>query len=237
MEPFPYPSHYFLRDSHYLKKELIMSLIVNEIFHSIQGESLYTGIPCIFIRLTGCNLRCTYCDTEYAYSEGETKSIESILKEVEQYNCRLVELTGGEPLLQVNTPLLIEKLLISGYKVLIETNGSIDIGNLNKNCIKIIDIKCPSSGESQKINFNNINKLSYLDQLKFVIKDKKDYEFTKSFLLKYKPEIPESNILLSSVAGELDTAKLAEWIIKDGLNVRLQMQMHKIIWPNIDRGV
>lgn len=214
-----------------------MTLIVNEIFHSIQGESLYTGLPCIFIRLTGCNLRCTYCDTEYAYTEGETKSIESILKEIKQYNCRLVELTGGEPLLQEKTPLLIEKLITCGYKVLIETNGSIDIGELNKNCIKIIDIKCPSSGESQKINFNNIVKLNHLDQLKFVIKDKEDYDFTKSFLLKYKPEIPDSNLLLSTVAGELAPAELAEWIIKDGLNIRLQLQMHKIIWPNIDRGV
>ncbi len=214
-----------------------MSLIVNEIFHSIQGESLYTGLPCIFIRLTGCNLRCTYCDTEYAYTEGENKNIESIIKEIEQYNCSLVELTGGEPLLQEKTPLLIEKLLILGYKVLIETNGSIDIGELNKNCIKIIDIKCPSSGESQKINSNNISKLSHLDQLKFVIKDKNDYDFTKSFLQKYKPEIPQSNILLSTAAGELAPAELAEWIIEDGLNVRLQMQMHKIIWPNIDRGV
>ncbi len=214
-----------------------MTLIINEIFHSIQGESLYSGLPCIFIRLTGCNMRCRYCDTEYAYDEGEETSIEKIIQDIEGFNCNLVEITGGEPLLQTDTPLLIEKLLISGYKVLIETNGSYDIGILNKNCIKIVDIKCPSSNESTKNKFSNISKLSHLDQLKFVIKDKKDYDFAKTVLKKYKPTIPGGNILFSPVASKLEPALLAEWIVNDGLDVRLQMQMHKIIWPTIDRGV
>ncbi len=214
-----------------------MTLIVNEIFHSIQGESLYSGLPCIFIRLTGCNMRCRYCDTKYSYDEGKKTSIEKIIQDIERFNCNLVEITGGEPLLQNNTPLLIEKLLISGYRVLIETNGSFDIAILNKNCIKIVDIKCPSSNESAKNKFSNIGKLNHLDQLKFVIKDKNDYDFAKAVLKEYNPPIPEGNILFSPVAGVMEPALLAELIVNDGLNVRLQMQMHKIIWPEIDRGV
>lgn len=219
------------------QRKKIMTLIVNEIFHSIQGESIYTGLPCIFIRLTGCNMRCRYCDTEYAYEEGNQISIDDIIHDIERFDCNLVEITGGEPLMQKETPLLVEKLLISGYKVLIETNGSFDIGMLNQNCIKIVDIKCPSSNESSKNNFKNIEKLGHLDQLKFVIRDRDDYDFATKVLREHKPPIPGSNILLSPMADELLPASLAEWIITDGLDVRMQLQMHKIIWPEIDRGV
>lgn len=214
-----------------------MTLLINEIFQSIQGESLFTGLPCVFIRLTGCNLRCTYCDTEYAYHEGTKMSISEIIQKVETFGCNLVEITGGEPLLQENTPLLIESLLTRNHKVLIETNGSMDIGILDKRCIKIMDLKCPSSGEDDKNNFQNIEKLGQADQIKFVIKDKTDYDYVKKLFHTCINHIPETNILLSPVTGELHPSKLAEWILKDKINCRLHLQLHKTIWPNTERGV
>ena len=214
-----------------------MALIVNEIFQSIQGESLFSGLSCIFIRLTGCNLRCQYCDTEYAWTEGREMDIAEILNNVISFNGNLVELTGGEPLFQSETPVLIRKLITNGYTVLIETNGSMDIGTIEKECIKIVDIKCPSSNESEKNDYENLKKLSQKDQLKFVIKDSVDYDFAKNIILQYKPQLPSGNILFSPITASLDPAELAEWVVKDGLGVRLQLQMHKIIWPNIERGV
>jgi len=214
-----------------------MALIVNEIFQSIQGESLFSGLSCIFIRLTGCNLRCQYCDTEYAWTEGNEMDIAEILNHVRSFNGNLVELTGGEPLFQSETPTLIRKLITNGYTVLIETNGSMDIGMIENDCIKIVDIKCPSSNESEKNDYENFKKLSQKDQLKFVIKNSIDYDFAKKILLQYKPQIPSGNILFSPITASLDPAELAGWVVKDGLGVRLQLQMHKIIWPNIERGV
>ena len=159
-----------------------MSLIVNEIFNSIQGESLYAGLPCTFIRLTGCNLRCSYCDTRYAYEEGTSLTMTDIIDRVSGYECPLVEITGGEPLLQNETPLLITNLIENGYTVLLETNGTIDISRIDERCIKIVDIKCPASGESGKNILDNLNRLNVKDQVKFVISNNEDYEYAKDII-------------------------------------------------------
>lgn len=214
-----------------------MSLIVNEIFHSIQGESLHAGRPCVFIRLTGCNLRCRYCDTAYAYGEGRSESIESIVRHVASFGCNLVEITGGEPLMQGDTPYLVSTLLDHGFTVLMETNGSLDIDLVDRRCVRIVDMKCPSSGESHRNNYENIPRLSSEDQLKFVIGDRADYEFVKHIIIETRPPMDSSHILLSPVTGTLPAARLARWILEDGLNVRLHLQLHKIIWPDTERGV
>ncbi len=209
---------------------------VNEIFYSIQGESTYSGMPCIFIRLSGCNLRCSWCDTTYAYDQGFDITIDDILKQVKKFNCRLVEVTGGEPLLQAGTPVLIERLLNKGYEVLLETNGSLDTTGIDKRCIKIIDVKCPSSGESKKNRLENLKRLTPLDQVKFVIKTKDDYDFAKK-ILKEIPGISGNRVLFSPVSKKLKPSLLAEWILDDGLKVRLHLQIHKIVWPDIKKGV
>ena len=213
-----------------------MNLKINEIFYSIQGESIYAGLPCIFIRLTGCNLRCSYCDTQYAYEEGSVVSIRKIIDTLSQYACKLVEITGGEPLCQSATPMLITKLIEKGYIVLLETNGSKDIRLADPQCIKIVDIKCPASGESEKNDLENLNRLSSKDQLKFVIADKNDYEYAKKIIFSaWTPPFPVP-ILFSAVHPALDPALLAKWILEDNLDVRLQIQLHKILWPNEDKG-
>ncbi len=214
-----------------------MPLKVNEIFFSIQGESTFAGLACIFIRLSGCNLRCTYCDTRYALEEGRELSISQILGEISPFACSLVEITGGEPLLQTETPLLIDRLILAGYKVLLETNGSIDIRELNPNCIKILDVKCPSSGEHTKNRLDNLNGLRPEDQIKFVIADYQDYRFAKKITRRLHPSFPRQQILFSPVTERLPADQLAEWIIADRLGIRLQLQLHKIIWPHADRGV
>ena len=214
-----------------------MSLVVNEIFYSIQGESIYSGVPCIFIRLTGCNLRCSYCDTTYAYYEGIELRIEEILSRVDNYKCSLIEITGGEPLLQGDTPLLIDRLLEKKYEVLLETNGSIDISVVDSRCIKIVDIKCPSSGENDKNDLKNLKRLNQKDQIKFVIGSRKDYEFAKETTKSIPPGFPMKNILFSPLIEQMHTSQLAEWILEDHLRVRLQIQLHKIIWPERERGV
>ena len=160
----------------------VTPLRVNEIFHSIQGESTYAGYPCVFIRLTGCNLRCSYCDTAYAYEEGEDLPVETIIATVKRYACRLVEITGGEPLVQEETPFLIRQLLDAGYTVLLETNGSIDLGQVDSRCIKIMDIKCPASGEEGKNNFDNLFKLTPRDEIKCVIENRNDYLYAREIL-------------------------------------------------------
>lgn len=212
------------------------TLTVNEIFYSIQGESLYSGLPCVFVRLTGCNLRCRYCDTRYAYNDGGKMAIARILDRVSSYDCMLTTVTGGEPLLQEDTPLLINALSDLGCQVLLETNGSLDIGCVDDRCIRIVDIKCPSSGESDKNDWNNLNRLNEHDQIKFVIGDFADFEFARTLVPKIS-RIPGENILFSSAAGKLTPDVLAEWILKAHLKIRLQLQLHKILWPDIDRGV
>lgn len=213
-----------------------MNLIVNEIFYSIQGESLYAGLPCIFVRLTGCNLRCTYCDTQYAYDDGRSMTIEAIIDHLSQYSCLLVEVTGGEPLCQENTPLLITRLLENGYTVLLETNGSQDIRLADNRCIKIVDIKCPGSGASEYNDLQNISRLAANDQLKFVISDKNDYEYAKKIIDSVRALPFPVPVLFSAVHPVLAPSELAEWILADNLDVRLQVQLHKILWPGDAKG-
>ena len=213
-----------------------MNLKVNEIFYSIQGESIYAGLPCLFVRLTGCNLRCSYCDTRYAYEDGQFMSIKEIIDHLFQYHCRHVEITGGEPLCQSEAPFLITQLIEKGYIVLLETNGSKDIRLVDSRCIKIIDIKCPGSGESENNDLENLNRLSQNDQVKFVITNRDDYEYAKKIILStWSPPFPVP-ILFSAVYHVLDPALLAKWILTDNLEVRLQVQLHKILWPNEDKG-
>lgn len=228
-----------------------MHLNVSEIFYSIQGESLYAGLPCVFIRLAGCNLNCAYCDTRYARDGGTVMSINEILDRVGNLVCPLVEITGGEPLLQDETPSLADALLAKGYRVLLETNGSMDINRVSKKCVRIVDIKCPGSGHVDQNDFANLKRLSPMDQLKFVLTDRMDYEFARDMILDtwQHVAIPASipapvsmsipapaPILFSPVHGCLKPAELAEWILGDHLNVRLHLQMHKILWPEVHRG-
>lgn len=215
-----------------------MSLKVNEIFYSIQGESSFAGWPCVFIRLSGCNLRCSYCDTQYAYEDGTDLEIKGILERISVYNCRLVEVTGGEPLIQKETPDLIRQLLDKGYKVLLETNGSIDISLVDKQCIRILDIKCPSSGEKDSIDLNNLKRLVDGDELKFVIADRSDYDYAKGILDLADSICPKSvAVHFSPCFGKMDIKKLSHWILEDFLDVRLNLQLHKFIWDPHKKGV
>lgn len=208
-----------------------MSLKVNEIFYGIQGESSYSGRPCVFVRLTGCNLRCSYCDTQYAYSEGEEMEIDEIIGRVSPYRCGLVEVTGGEPLIQEETPGLIHRLLEEGFEVLLETNGSRDISKIDGRCVRIIDIKCPSSGEEKKTDYNNLKRLQKKDEIKFVIGDRADYEYAKKILNTVKLDPSARNTVhFSNVFGKMHPKTLARWILEDNLNVRLHIQLHKFIW-------
>ena len=213
-----------------------MTLWVNEIFFSIQGESTCVGLPCAFVRLSGCNLRCTYCDTTYAYDQGKHMTIPEILTEVKKWDPLWVEVTGGEPLLQDLTPELIRSLIGEGYRVLLETNGSFDIGRIDPECIRIVDLKCPSSGESNRIFWQNIDRLTQKDQIKFVIQDREDYAFAKATLEKIGSRIPYDHRLFSPVQSVLPARDLAEWILQDGIRVRLHLQLHKILWPEDPRG-
>jgi len=214
-----------------------MSLIVNEIFHSIQGESTHAGLPCVFVRLTGCNLRCAYCDTAYAYDEGRPMQISEILDSIAVFRCNMVEVTGGEPLLQDKTPDLISGLLRKNYRVLLETNGSFDIRLADPRCARIMDVKCPGSGEHEKCDHKNFRYLGKRDQVKFVIGDRQDYEYARDILNKIPSSIPTGNLLFSPLAEKLVPAQLAGWILEDHLQTRLHLQLHKTIWPDIERGV
>jgi len=206
--------------------------MVNEIFYSIQGESVYNGRPCIFVRLTGCNLRCSYCDTAYAYKNGTKMEIEPIIKQVDSFGCPLVEITGGEPLIQPETPLLIYRLLEKGYEVMIETNGSLDISIIDNRCIKIVDIKCPSSMESEQNDLENLKRISPNDQVKFVIGTRIDYEFAAGIISLIPSNFPGHHILFSPVFGKIMPSKMSQWILEDKLDVRFHLQLHHIIWPH-----
>ncbi len=213
-------------------------LVVNEIFHSIQGESSYAGWPCVFVRLTGCNLRCTYCDTRYAHTEGFEMTTDQVLAEVKRFSCPLVEITGGEPLIQSETPRLIERLLESGYNVLLETNGTQDISRVPSPCIKIVDFKCPSSGESASSDLDNIYRLEKHDEIKFVIGDRQDYEYAAALAARIRHERQgHITVLFSVVFGALSWRQLAQWVLEDRLRVRLNVQLHKVIWEPDQRGV
>ncbi|MFA7289082.1 MAG: radical SAM protein [Melioribacteraceae bacterium] len=211
-------------------------LKINEIYYSLQGESTKAGLPCVFIRLTYCNLRCTYCDTEYAFYEGVDKSIDDIIEEVSKYNCRLVEVTGGEPLIQNEVLPLMEKLCNRGYEVLIETGGSLPIENIDNRVKVIMDLKCPSSKMMKKNRYENIDHLKEIDEVKFVIGTREDYEWSKSIIEKFNL-IDKCELLFSIVFGSLTPLMMAEWIIEDNLQVRFQLQMHKYIWKPDERGV
>ena len=200
---------------------------INEIFYSLQGEGKWTGLPNIFIRTTGCNLRCSFCDTKYAYDDGKEMSLEQILKQIHKYPCRYVCLTGGEPLLQDEILKLIELLLKRDYKICLETNGSINIKHISEKSVLIsLDIKCPSSHMHENNDFLNIPLLRKDDQLKFIIKDKKDYNYAKEIIKKYKPRCM---VFFQPVWGT-NPNKIANWIISDGLDVKLGLQIHKILW-------
>ncbi len=209
---------------------------INEIYSSIQGESTYAGRSCIFIRTTGCNLRCRWCDTPYAFHEGREMDLDAIMAEVEKYSCRLVELTGGEPLLQKEAPELVSRLLDRGYAVLIETGGSLDIRGLDPRAVIVMDVKCPGSGMTEAMKWENLNWLKPTDEVKFVIKDRADYEWAVGILDRYEI-LRRRTILFSPVFSEMDPRRLAEWILEDGLGVRLQLQLHKYIWDPLARGV
>jgi len=214
-----------------------MPLFATEIFSSIQGESLCAGRPCVFVRLSGCNLRCSYCDTTYAYEQGTAMSIRDIIRDVKDRGLNLVEITGGEPLHQERTPALIQNLLDCGHEVMMETNGTFDISKVDSRCIKIVDVKCPSSGESQRNDPENLQRVSEKDQLKFVIGDRGDYVFAKATIGHIGPHLPPDHVLLSPVTGKLKPSTLAEWMLADHLEARLHLQIHKVIWPGVSRGV
>jgi len=211
-------------------------LRVNEIFHSIQGESGHAGLPCVFVRLTGCNLRCRWCDTEYAFHEGQELSVAEVLAEVDRHGCPLVEITGGEPLLQEDAPELMARLLERGHQVLLETGGSLPIESVPDGVVRIVDIKCPASGEVERNRWENVDHLKATDELKFVIADRTDYEWAAR-QIRERDLTRRCAVLFSPVHDELDPGELAGWVLADRLPVRVQVQLHKILWPGVTRGV
>ena len=212
-------------------------LTINEIFHSIQGESTHSGRPCVFVRLTACDLRCTWCDTPYAFAEGSKMSVEQVLEKVSAYGCSLVELTGGEPLLQKDVYPLMERLLASGRTVMVETGGHLSIASVPPDVIRIVDVKCPGSGESARNHPENLALLSSRDEVKFVIRDRADYEFASDLVARHDLVARTAAVLFSPVHAVLAPRVLAEWILADELQVRLQLQTHKYIWGADVRGV
>ncbi len=211
-------------------------LKVNEIFYSIQGESTRAGRPCVFVRLTGCNLRCTWCDTEYAFHEGRPMTVEDVVAEVERHGCRLVEVTGGEPLLQPEAVPLMAALLGRGHEVLLETGGAEPIDRVPPGVARIVDVKCPGSGEHRRNRWENLDRLRPTDEVKFVVADEADYRFARDVIRDRGLEALCA-VLLSPVHGALDPAELAAWVLRDGLGVRVQLQLHKLLWPGVARGV
>ncbi len=211
-------------------------LTVNEIFKSIQGESSFTGLPCIFVRLTGCNLRCTWCDTEYAFYEGKTKSVKDIVDAIEPLGVPLVEITGGEPLLQDDVYNLMDALLEKKFQVLLETGGGVSVDKVPEQVIKILDIKCPGSGEVSKNLWDNLDHLNSKDEVKFVLADRTDYEWSRKVLDRTRIH-KKVKVLFSPVYDKLDLKELSEWVLEDNLPVRVQTQLHKVIWGKDAIGV
>lgn len=207
-----------------------MKLKVNEIFKSIQGESTYAGLPCSFIRLTGCNLRCSYCDTVYAFDKGIDMRFDELLSDMELLGCNLVEITGGEPLLQEGTGALVGELLGRGYKVLVETNGTLNIDAIPEGAARVVDIKCPDSGMSERMDWKNVERLRTTDEVKFVLSSRRDYDWAKGIIDRYNL-LGKSKVLMALAFGRLEPRPLAHWILQDGLEVRLQLQLHRYIWP------
>jgi 7-carboxy-7-deazaguanine synthase len=211
-------------------------LRVNEIFHSIQGESTRAGLPCVLVRLTGCQMRCTWCDTTYSFHEGDWQSLDQILATVAALGCPMVELTGGEPLLQPAAPELLRRLCEAGYEVLLETGGGIDIAPVDPRVRRIVDVKCPGSGEAANNHWPNLDLLTERDEVKFVLADEADYRFACDIVRRYDLA-SRCPVHFSPVHGSVDLQALAGWILRDRLGVRLQLQLHKFIWHPQQRGV
>ena len=212
-------------------------LTVNEIFHSIQGESTHTGRPCVFVRLTGCDLRCVWCDTPYAFHEGRKLDVDEVVAAVEQYRGDLVESTGGEPLLQEDVYPLMDRLLATGATVLLETGGHVSVARVPAAIVKVVDVKCPGSGQCDRNAWDNLSRLTDRDQVKFVIADRVDYEFARDVVRRHTLETRCGTVLFSAVHDLLPPARLAEWLLADRLPVRLQIQLHKHLWGAETRGV
>ena len=224
-------------------------MFITEIFKSIQGEGTRAGLPCVFVRLTGCNLRCTWCDTTYAFHGGKKMGVEEVLARVDELTggakqVPLVELTGGEPLLQEEVYPVAEKLLTAGYTVMIETSGEKFIGRLPREVIKIVDVKCPDSGEADTFDIKNLDAVSENDEIKFVISSRKDYEFAKEFTYQHRLDKRVKQVLFSPVFDDpdgkwrgLEPRQLVEWMLEDGLPVRLGLQLHKFVWHPATKGV
>jgi 7-carboxy-7-deazaguanine synthase len=217
-------------------------LRVTEIFHSLQGESTWIGVPCTFVRLTGCPLRCVWCDTEYAFHGGEKMTIEAIVERVREIGTPVVEITGGEPLVHRNAFSLATRLLDAGFTVLVETSGAFDVAPLDPRAHRIMDLKCPGSGESSKNLWSNLDHLTGRDEVKFVIRDRADYEWARDVVRerRLQERVDEGSlraILFSPVWGDLEFRDLAGWILQDGLRVRYQLQLHKLVWGPDVAGV
>ncbi len=212
------------------------TLVINEIFHSVQGESSHMGRPCVFVRLTYCNIRCSYCDTEYAFYDGKEMLISEIIDTVRSHHCKLVEITGGEPLFQPNVHELITKLCDEGFEVLVETGGSLDISHIDTRAWRIVDFKCPSSNMMKKNLWQNVVHLKEGDEVKFVIGDREDYLWAKQMIGDYHIG-RRCPVLMSVVFDKLEPVTLVEWILEDRLDVRFQLQMHKYVWSPETKGV
>jgi len=212
-------------------------LTVNEIFHSIQGESTHAGRPCVFVRLTACDLRCSWCDTAYAFHEGHKMSVDEVVAAVADHGCPLVEITGGEPLLQDDVYPLMDRLLAEGRTVMLETGGHRPIGRVPAAVVKIVDVKCPGSGEAVKNDWSNLDRLAPHDQVKFVVRDRADYEFAKDVIARHDLASRTAAVLISPVHGVLEPRALSEWMLADRSPARLQLQLHKYIWSPTTRGV
>ena len=212
-------------------------LTINEIFYSIQGESTFAGRPCVFVRLTACDLRCSWCDTPYAFHEGRKRSLDDVLAEVESYRCSLVEVTGGEPLLQEEVYPLMRRLIDGGRTVLLETGGHHSTERVPEAVVTILDVKCPASGEAHRNDWTNLERLRRHDEVKFVIKDRTDYEFARDVVRRHDVASRAAAVLFSPVHGVLEPRTMSEWILADSLPVRLQLQIHKYVWDPETRGV
>lgn len=209
-----------------------MSLRITEIFYSLQGETRTVGLPTVFVRLTGCPLRCQYCDTSYAFSGGEMMPLQDIVSRVADYRPRYVTVTGGEPLAQPNCHLLLTALCDQGYEVSLETSGAIDISGVDARVVKVVDLKTPDSNELHRNLYSNIEHLNSRDQVKFVLCSRRDYDWARAKLLEYGLEDRVQDVLFSPSFGQLDATELAEWILKDRLQVRMQIQLHKLLWAD-----
>ena len=212
-------------------------MVITEIFKSIQGESTYAGLPCLFVRLTGCNLRCHWCDTAYAFHGGQKMSVAEVLAKIRQLGGKLVELTGGEPLLQQEIYPLTQHLLAEGFRVLVETSGERNLAQLPRQVVKVVDVKCPGSGEEGKFCFDNLACLDRKDQIKFVILNEDDYCYARGFLAQHDLHRHVDEVIFSPVFDQCSPRSLAGWILRDGLEVRLGLQLHKFIWGPEARGV